>query len=282
MPTLKQYWGPDREDSFLTGTPDGEQGARDSGYHFVRIEGYSFPSSEPGVVPLRSYFNTGRGDNFTTATSDGNRDAAAAGYLYSRDEGYVLTAEQPGTVPLKLFWHPHRADNLTTATTEGERLALEAGYEFVRVEGHVSPLPTDLAVDLETDMEHTHRMTTHGVMLRSGHVDATTRTLTRTWFGGFHGAVQILFEDAHGITIGATDIYTFGVDGTWIGRSDRTDYWTEEVGTNVAGRTSAIHVLHFWNPIYVAIQNIVREAVNAARPVVDLMNDVKSRGADGK
>src|SRR4029453_11530551 len=124
MAPLKQYWGPDREDNFLTGTSDGERGARDARFLFVRIEGYSFPSSEPGTVPLRSYFNTGRGDNFTTATAEGNRDAAAAGYLYSRNEGYVLAAQQPDTVPLKLFWHPHRADNFTTATAEGEQSAL--------------------------------------------------------------------------------------------------------------------------------------------------------------
>lgn len=231
---------------------------------------------------LRLYWGPNRGDNFTTATAQGVQDALAAGYIFIRIEGYTFASSQPNTVPLKLYWNPFRGDNFVTATAQGEQDALAVGYGLVRVEGYVSSSPTNLEIDLTSDLGANHWMTTRGVMLANGHIDAQTRTRTGTWFGGFTGGVQILFEDANGFAIGGTQIHSFGVDGTWIGRSDRTDYWFEDIDPTVARRTTAIHVLHFWYPRYGAIQNIVTRAVAAARPMVDLINEIKAQGDDAK
>ena len=186
-------------------------------------------------------------------------------------------------MPLKLFWSPGRADNFTTATAQGEQDALNAGYQFIRVEGYVSPRPTDIAIDVHSNMGANHFMDTHGTLLKTGHIDATTRTRTGVLLGGFHGGVAITLEDANGITIGATTgRHVFGVDGTWIGRSDRTDYWSEDVGPALAQRTTAIHVYHFWAPQYSAIQTIVDKAVAAAKPVVEVYKEIQGAGGDGK
>jgi hypothetical protein len=279
---LKLYYDPVRGDNFTESTADGQRDAQAAQYLFIRLEGYAFPSSQPGTVPLRLYWNSFRGDNLTTATPEGEKSALEAGYNYIRDEGYVLADQQPGTVPLKLFWSPERADNFATATAQGEQDALTAGYQFIRVEGYVSPRPTDIAIDLHSNLGANHYMDTHGTLLKSGHIDATTRTRTETDLGGFHGAVQILLEDANGQTIGNTAPHVFGVDGKWIGRSDRTDYWTQDLDPSLTQRTTAIHVLHFWAPQYSAFKTIVDKAVEAARPIVELLNEAKSSGGDAK
>jgi hypothetical protein len=57
--------------------------------------------------------------------------------------------------------------------------------------------------------------------------------------------VAITLEDANGITIGGTTgRHVFGIDGTWIGRSDRTRLLVRGRRTS-PGRTShGIYVYH--------------------------------------
>jgi hypothetical protein len=279
---LKLYWSPERGDNFTEITADGERDALAAGYVFMRIEGYAFPSSQPNTVPLRLYWSSFRGDNFTTATPDGEKSALEAGYTYIRDEGYVYPDQQPGTVPLKLFWSPERANNFTTATAQGEQDALNAGYQLVRVEGYVPPRPTDIAIDLHSNLGANHYMDTHGTLLKTGHIDATTRTRTETDLGGFHGAVQIFLEDANGTFIGWTAAHLFGVDGKWIGRSDRTDYWSEELDSSKVERTTAIHVAHFWAPQYSAFKTIGEKLLDSAEPWIKLYSEIKKAGGDAK
>jgi hypothetical protein len=279
---LKLFWSPARGDNFTETTADGERDALAAGYVFLRLEGYAFPSSQPDTVPLRLYWNSFRGDNLTIATADGEKSAQDAGYTYVRDEGYVYPDEQPGTIPLKLFWSPERADNFTTATAQGEQDALNAGYQFVRVEGYVSPRPTDIAIDLHTNLGANHYMDTHGTLLKTGHIDATTRTRTETDLGGFHGAVQIFLEDANSNTIGGTAAHIFGVDGKWIGRSDRTDYWSEQLDPALVGRATAIHVVHFWAPKYSAWKTIGQKLLDSAAPWIELYKSIKDGGGDAK
>ena len=73
--------------------------------------------------------------------------------------------------------------------------------------------PIQLLIDLTSDLGANHFMTTHGALRTDGHIDAETRTETKTLFGGFTGGVQCFFADANGITIGTTQVHSFGVDG---------------------------------------------------------------------
>ena len=279
---LNLYWSDARQDNFSTGTAQGERDALAAGYRFVRTEGYLFPSTQSGTVPLDVYWSAQRGDNYSTATADGVNAARAAGYVFVRTEGYVYPTLQPNTVPLKAYWNAAYGDNITTATAAGEASAIAAGYVFVRVEGYVAERPPSLNISLQSDLGNGHFMTTNGVMLNSGRIEAMTRTESVTWFGGFTGGVQIFFEDANGFTIGASQIQAFGVDGRWLGRSDRTDFWAEDINPSVAARTVAIHVVHFWYPRYQFFANLVNYAVSVGRPLVDLIKDIKAAGGSAK
>ena len=72
------------------------------------------------------------------------------------------------------------------------------------------------------------------------------------------------------------------MDGRWIGRSDRTDFWTEDVDPNLAGRIEEIHVYHFWSPKYGAIKRIVDEAVAVGKPISDVIKDIVAAGGSGR
>lgn len=136
---LELYWSEQRQDNFVTATPEGGNSAIGAGYSYARVEGCVFDTRQLGTVPLNLYWSPQREDNFTTATSVGAQSARQAGYTFARTEGYVYPNQREGTVPLNLYWSPQREDNFTTATKVGAQSALQAGYSFARVEGYVFP-----------------------------------------------------------------------------------------------------------------------------------------------
>ena len=87
------YWHNGSGDNASHDTIEGEELAQASGYGFARIEGYVYPISQPGTVPLKLFFHAGRSDFFTTATSQVQQDAQAAGYKLVRIEGFVFPAQ---------------------------------------------------------------------------------------------------------------------------------------------------------------------------------------------
>ena len=284
--SLKLHWDPQREDNFTTATAEGERDASAVGYTPIRVEGYVYADQQSNTVPLKQYWNPVRGDNYTTATVDGERSAIEAGYQFIRVEGYVYPNQQPGTVPLKLYYNPQREDNYTTATSDGEQSAIAAGYQFIRVEGYVyaSLEPTSISIDTgDMDMGAGHFMGTRAVLYENGHIDAVTHTMSVTWLGGFKGGVYILLEDANGNIIGSTsNQHVFGVDGRWIGRSDRVDYWAEDIDPDLARRTRKLRVYHTWadnilDNLRRAAQ-LIQEAVAAVKPAAELVGVLKGIG----
>lgn len=112
----------------------------------------------------------------------------------------------------------------------------------------------------------------------TGHIDAQTRTRTVTDFGGFTGGVSLVFYDSSDTTIGQTNDHTYGVDGRFLGRSDRTDYWGEDIDPSVAARVVRFDILHFWAPRYSAVANIVDHAVQAGMKAAPLLDQLKKAG----
>ena len=135
---LKQFWGADRTDNFITSTDLGERGAREAEYDFVRIEGLASPIAGPGLKPFTLMWNE-KNDNFTTGTPSRIQQARSVGYTEVRVECYIWENPAAGLIPLKLFWNANRTDNYTTASQQGETEALAAGYIFAGIEGYVKP-----------------------------------------------------------------------------------------------------------------------------------------------
>jgi hypothetical protein len=106
-----------------------------------------------------------------------------------------------------------------------------------------------LEVSVYTFLGAGHHMWTNAGMLTSaGLLQANTRTKSQTWFGGFTGGVEITIQDRDGFIIWITPPRRFGVDGTAIGRSDRTDYWEANPPREIIDQATTLAVAHFWSP----------------------------------
>src|SRR4051794_16122623 len=139
---------------------------------------------------------------------------------------------------------------------------------------------TSVQADLATDVEEAvtrsgaRRMRTSGTYFPGDHrVVATTRTWNAVKLTGFTGGVQLVFLNAEGRVIGATGMHTFGVDGTWIGSYDRTDYWEERIDAPWAAEAVEVRAVHS-HAGRVRLQEIVQQAVDAVRPILELLGEL--------
>lgn len=168
----------------------------------------------------------------------------------------------------------HRGNEAVWAT------GTTTGAGRIPARGHVSaggPSPS-LTQTEHTNLGANHFMDTTARLQRTGHIDATTRTQTGTLLGGFTGGVSLLLVDASGIVIGSTPQHAFGVDGRIIGRSDRTDFWIEDVDPGVAARTEQLVVLHFWAPKWNALETLLHKAVSSGQLLVQLLSGLGQSG----
>lgn len=150
----------------------------------------------------------------------------------------------------------------------------------IQARGNINPggpSPT-ITVMEHTNLGSNHFMDTTARLHRSGHIDATTRTQTGTWLGGFTGGVNLLFVDEQEIVIGSTQTHTFGVDGTILGRSDRSDFWTDEIDAGIAERTQRVVILHYWAPKWNAINTLLGKAVSVGQQLVPFLALLKQVG----
>ncbi len=116
-----------------------------------------------------------------------------------------------------------------------------------------------------------HFMHTWGHLTRdTGRCAVQTRTRTVTWFGGFHGGVSIVLCDANGDWVpgGRSGQQRFGVDGTVIGQSDRTDPWELSIAPADAARVVTATAFQTWKPD--DFQVVLDKWVAAGKSVSDL------------
>lgn len=95
-----------------------------------------------------------------------------------------------------------------------------------------------------------HFMQTNAAVSDAGQLVAVTHTFSHNQLSGFHGSVYVALVDGNSVTIpgGASSVQTFGVDGTWIGNSDRTDTWSYQFPFNLFSQARNIIVVQQWNP----------------------------------
>lgn len=96
------------------------------------------------------------------------------------------------------------------------------------------------------------RMRTELTLQRSGALAGQLDAVTRTWTGikmrGFTGGVYVLLRHTTGAVIGVTGLHTFGVDGKWVGRADRTEFWQERITPSVAAATVGVEIIQLHTP----------------------------------
>ncbi|HEX6501968.1 MAG TPA: hypothetical protein VF011_01885 [Terriglobales bacterium] len=92
------------------------------------------------------------------------------------------------------------------------------------------------------------RMHTDASIYSSGLMNAVTHTWEVTDLRGFKGAVAVAVFDENRTTLWVSATQRFGVDGRWIGTSDRTDNWSETVPAEFVPKVRYIAILQHWDP----------------------------------
>jgi hypothetical protein len=82
----------------------------------------------------------------------------------------------------------------------------------------------------------------------NGNLNARTKTWTDVKLKGFTGGVLIAFTDASGSAIWSTEQQRYGVDGTFIGNSNRTENWQAKVPPGTLSRISGYAILQEHTP----------------------------------
>jgi hypothetical protein len=75
-------------------------------------------------------------------------------------------------------------------------------------------------------------------------MNSTVRTWTTNWFWGFHGCVAFDLLDGAGNLILHSQRPCFGVDGTMIGQSDRTDLIQWHLTSSQADNIRSVRIIH--------------------------------------
>lgn len=95
------------------------------------------------------------------------------------------------------------------------------------------------------DLGMSHFMDTSvSVSTTTGHLDATTRIWTPLAFAGFKGVVEVFIADGAGTILGRTGPQQYGVDGTWIGVSDRTIHWGHDFEPAAVAKATTVGIWH--------------------------------------
>lgn len=137
--------------------------------------------------------------------------------------------------------------------------------------------------EVYSDLGSNHKMWTKARLnTATGLLEANTRTATFTWFGGYRGGVQVVLLDPSDFIVYTTQPQKFGVDGTLVGRNDRTETWSESIPLDIVAKTSSLQVFHFWADDAAANLNRVLSVgisiVDAVAKVVALFGNKSGTG----
>ena len=82
----------------------------------------------------------------------------------------------------------------------------------------------------------------------SGLLNAVTHTWEVTDLRGFKGVVAAAVLDQNKTPLWVSSTHQCGVDGRWIGVSDRTDNWSEQIPAAILPNVRYIAIIQKWNP----------------------------------
>ena len=206
-------------------------------------------------------------ESAAAAVADGTLLQGRDGALYVVEDGRRRPVPDPYTVRASGF-DPRRVEIIA----DHDLQSLPLGVPLARAKRTQIYLDSYLGLG--------HHVSTHGLVHPSGYIDAQTRTRSVSWFCGYHSGVYLLFADAAGFTIGSSTMQVFGVDGAWMGCSDRTDYWGEEIDPDVALHTRTLAVLHTGAPQ--VLQRTVERAIAGMWPIAHIVTAVRTTTGDAK
>jgi hypothetical protein len=207
---------------------------------------------------------------------------AARSELRELSDGTVVTSRHDGTPFLVRAGRREQILNPTQLSAHGIDPREIRPVELAAGELAAIPLDGVLALGAtgvrpfdsgDVFLDAGHFMRTWGTLdLATGQVAASTRTRTVTWFGGYHGAVHLIFADGADAPVWSSPSHRYGVDGTVVGQSDRTDAWWETMKPADTPRVSSCYIFQGWDPD--GLIAIIDRAVAVGKAVGELAREV--------
>lgn len=214
----------------------------------------------------------------TTSTSSAEQSAAASSTLSDLGDGTLVTSDRDGDTFLITAGRRQLVTNVSALFAAGidprqarpVTLAAPQLDQLPLAENPVAALVGTNQIDTgDVFLGAGHYMHTWGTISGTGQIAMQTRTRTVTWFGGYHGAVRLIACDGSGAPTFQSQDHRYGVDGTMIGTSDRTDAWWETMTADQANRTTQVAIFHVWDPN--SFQTILDQWIAAAKKIADLV-----------
>jgi hypothetical protein len=91
-------------------------------------------------------------------------------------------------------------------------------------------------------------MHTDATIYPTGLLNAVTHTWEVTDLRGFRGGVAVTVLDQNQNVLWCSATQHYGVDGRWIGTSDRTDNWSDNIPVAILGNIRYIAIVQQWDP----------------------------------
>lgn len=124
-------------------------------------------------------------------------------------------------------------------------------------------------------------MHTDVTVYTSGLLDAVTHTWEVTDLRGFKGAVAVAVLDQNNRMLWVSPTQQFGVDGRWIGTSDRTENWSATIPTPVLPNIRYLAIIQQWNPnnVFNDIETWLTGIGDVVTKLADIIKKVQTIGA---
>lgn len=117
-----------------------------------------------------------------------------------------------------------------------------------------------------------HWMESRAILSRTGRIDVSTHTWSKSEGAGFHGAVIVFLVDEHGNRLYSTTPRAYGVNSKHLPGDDRTDSFHEEVPAELVAQADGVVIQHLYQPESEVLDRL-RDVKEASRYLAGILRD---------
>jgi hypothetical protein len=117
-----------------------------------------------------------------------------------------------------------------------------------------------------------HWMESRAILSRTGRIDVSTHTWSKSEGAGFHGAVVVFLVDEHRNRLYSTRPRSYGVNSKHLPGDDRTDAFHEEVPVEIIARADGLVIQHLYQPENELLDRL-RDAKEASGYLASILRD---------
>lgn len=167
------------------------------------------------------------------ATIDDVAFSVEGNWAITAENGYYLSGNTGGALAA------------AEALADAGHAIREIAFSIVDVTVPAFPITADRRDDFAGCGGH---MDTSVTIDDQGRMNAVTHIWEDTALRGFHGGAVVVLVDASNHMLWASPTEVLGVDGRWLGVSDRTVNWTATVPGSLLSQARGIAIKQLWDP----------------------------------